>query len=462
MNPNKDLTRRSLLRFGLAAGAAIPAAAALSSCTSGAGGGGALGSGGGAGTKLVIPTNQSPWLNAYKGLVAEYTKETGVQIDLRPFPYDQLASQMTNDIQSGAHAYDIFQIDEPFIDSFYSNGWVQAFTSIDSGWKPDPATNSYDNASWWDKSTKTNSTSGSAFGQPINGNVELLMYRTDLYSSLGLQQPKTWDDVIRNGKAAQQSGKVKYGYVLRTQGTTGGGAQITYDFLPILYSYGGNWFADEGKDWTPSIDNAAGVQAAATLRSLALLGPKDTNTIGQAQAISAMQAGDALHAQLVAASASSMQDQSNSSVVGKVGFLPTPAGSAGKSTAAAGEFQLAVPAGLPADRAQAALKFITWLESAKAQSMFTQLGGIPTRGDVLSSSGAGQDKLAYLTVVQDSNKYLQKHVRYTFAADMLPVTEKYLSQIAAGSISPEQGVSQIAAELAAIVKKAGYPMSGGK
>jgi multiple sugar transport system substrate-binding protein len=418
----------------------VALALAVSACGGGSNaGGGALGSG----TTLVVPTNQSPWLDAYKGLVAEYTKETGAKVELRPFPYEQLYSQMVNDIQAGTHSYDVYQFDEPFINRAYDNKWVQPFTSIDPSWKPDPATNSYDNASYWNADKRINDPSGQVMGQPINGNVQLLMYRKDVYGELNLSVPKTWDDAIANGKAAQSAGKTNYGYVLRTQGATGGGAQISYDFLPLLYSYGGNWFRDEGTDWTPVANNSAGVAAATMLRRLAELGPKDTATIGQAQAISAMQAGETAQSQLVAAAAPALESESDSRVVGKVGYS-------------------LLPAGLPTDRSEAALKFITWVESKEAQTTFAKLGGIPTRGDVLSDPSIPAEDKAYLDVVQAGNATMKKHVRYTFASDMLPITEKYLSQIAAGTISPQDGMDKLNAELTEVVKKAGYPMSGSK
>jgi len=453
-------TARKIRKKRLAAlSVGVALALAVSACGGGSnGGGGALGSG----TTLVVPTNQSPWLDAYKGLVAEYTKETGAKVELRPFPYDQLYPQMVNDIQAGTHSYDVYQFDEPFINRAYDNKWVQPFSSIDPSWKPDPATNSYDNASYWNAEKRINDPSGEVMGQPINGNVQLLMYRKDLYSELNLSAPKTWDDAIANGKAAQSAGKANYGYVLRTQGTTGGGASVTYDFLPLLYSYGGNWFRDEGTDWTPVANNSAGVAAATMLRRLAELGPKDTSTIGQAQAISAMQAGETVQSQLVAAAAPAVESESDSRVAGKVGYSLLPAGRSGKPGVASGVFQLAVPAGLPADRSQAALKFITWVESKGAQTIFAKLGGIPTRGDVLSDPSIPAENKAYLDVIQAGNATMKKHVRYTFASDMLPLTEKYLSQIAAGTVSPKDGMDKLNAELTEVVKKAGYPMSGSK
>jgi multiple sugar transport system substrate-binding protein len=81
---------------------------------------------------------------------------------------------------------------------------------------------------------------------------------------------------------------------------------------------------------------------------------------------------------------------------------------------------------------------------------------------VLSDPSIPAEDKAYLDVVQAGNATMKKHVRYTFASDMLPITEKYLSQIAAGTISPQAGMDKLNAELTEVVKKAGYPMSGSK
>ena len=63
--------------------------------------------------------------------------------------------------------------------------------------------------------------SGKVMSLPLNGNVDLFVYRKDLYDKLGLQLPKTWDDAIENGRKAQKAGIVKYGYVTRGQPTVG-------------------------------------------------------------------------------------------------------------------------------------------------------------------------------------------------------------------------------------------------
>ncbi|MDN3311608.1 extracellular solute-binding protein [Microbacterium oryzae] len=438
--------------------AVIGLTASLAACSSG--GTGALGGGGeeGGATKLVIPVNESPWLDAYKALVAQYEEESGVDVELRVFPYDEMRTQVLNDIQSGTQIYDVFQIDEPNLHEFFINGWVAPFSEIDSSFEEDPGLNQYADFTRWDADARVSSPDGEVMVQPLNGNVQLLTYRTDLYEHLGLDVPETWDDVVANGQVIQDAGAANYGYVLRTQGSTGGSAQITYDFLPLLYAFDASWFTDEGTDWTPAVTSPEAIQAATMLRQLAELGPAETTTIGQAQAIGAMQAGESGQAQLVAAAAPQLESEADSNIVGKVGFAELPAGPGGTHGVASGVWALGVPAGLPDERSQAALDYIEWMMSKDAQVAFTELGGIPTRSDVLDVADIDDSTRAYLEAVQSSLGDVRPHVRYAFSAEMLTVTEQRLSQIAAGSVTPEEGMAGLQEDLTAIVEEAGYPM----
>jgi multiple sugar transport system substrate-binding protein len=82
-------------------------------------------------------------------------------------------------------------------------------------------------------------------GVTIVGNVEMFMYRNDLTS----KAPATYDDVLTNAKAQNKSGSVA-GYIIRGKATN----PVVADFLPILWSQGGDVF-DE--NWNVVLDNAA-------------------------------------------------------------------------------------------------------------------------------------------------------------------------------------------------------------
>ncbi|WP_219415257.1 extracellular solute-binding protein [Pseudonocardia nigra] len=456
MSPDKNsaaMSRRRFLQLA-AGGVSIPAIAGLTGC--GGGGAGALGGGGGAGgevTELIVPTNQSPWLDAYRTVAAQYEAESGVRITLREFPYDGLRTQMTNAIQNQNLVFDLFQLDEPWTHQFYDNDWVAPLDEVDAQFSLDPAVLTYAALPFWDPQARTSDPSGRVMGLPINGNVHLLIYRRDLYEQLGLPVPRTWEDAVAAGEQAQQAGLARYGYATRGQASSGG-QSITYDYMPVFYSYGATWFVDEGSDWTPAVDTPEALAGTEMYRRLLALGPAEPQTVGQAEVIAALQSGEALQAHVVAAAAAQLEDPSASNVVGKLGYAVVPAGPTGEPAPTSGTWSLCVPRGLPPERAQASYRFIRWMLDKQQQTAFGEAGGIATREDVLGELGGGD--AVYLQAVADSMPDVHSAVRYVFSAPMLEVTERILSAIGAGATPAPDGLAQLQEELTRVVREAGF------
>jgi multiple sugar transport system substrate-binding protein len=443
---NKKVKRRLT-----AAAAATVGVAMLAGCSGG--GGGALGTG----ESITIITSQAPWNPAYDAVVEAFEQETGVKVDVRSFPNDDVKSQMLNDIQSGNQTYDVYQINEPDLAQFNVNGWLQPFTEIESGYQLDEETYTYDNIPYWNEESKTFDEDGVLTAVPLLGNLQLIVYREDVYEELGLEVPTTWEEVIENGKAVQAgSDATPFGFVNRLQGTPGA-SSISYDFMPFFNSQGASWFVDQGVNWTPSVNTPEGIRAAELFREAATLGPPDTKALGQAQAIAVMQAGDSAQLQVVAAAANSMQDEANSNVVGKVGYAPLPEGPNGPA-AASGLWTLAVPAGLDEERSSAALEFIDWVTSTQGMTVFAENGGIPTRSDAYESEKLTDVQQDYLDAVADSADSTTGQFRFEFAGEFLAVTETILADIAAGDIAPAEGMAKMQEQLTAVVEDSGYPM----
>jgi multiple sugar transport system substrate-binding protein len=452
--PTQGSSRRRFLRTLLHAGVSLPAIAAAGACSGK--NRGALGGGSGDGgevTELIVPVNTSPWLDAYKRVAAGYERESGVKITLREFPYAGLRSAMVNAIRAGNNSFDLFHLDEPWTGEFFANGWVAPFADVDPSFSLDPQIVGYDSLPYWDATAKTAAAGGKIMSLPIQGNMAVFMYRTDLYRELGLSVPKTFEEALANGQKARQSGTAKYGYVANAAATQGG-TSITYDFMPLLYAYGGDWF-DDG--WKPAVNSPGAVRAMNMFRQLLGLGPPNPDTVGQADVIAAMQSGQALQVHTVAAAAHQMNDAEKSNVVGKVGFAQMPAGDAGRPAPASGVWSLTVPKGNPKPRQQAALKFITWMLSKQSQLAFTKAGGIPTRKDTYAAADLPAQARGYLKAVADSLPNIRHHVRYTFSAQMVAATEPALSSIAAGKTPVDKGLDDLADRLAGIARAAGYP-----
>jgi multiple sugar transport system substrate-binding protein len=438
------VSRRTVLQA--AAGAAV-----LAGCSRG--GGGALGEGRGGGkvTRLVIPVNNSPWLNAYRATAKEYQKQSGIELTFREFPYGGLRTAMVNALRGGTFPFDLLHLDEPWTGEFYDNKWATPLREIDPGFTLDKGIVSYDALPQWDAAQRRHTPTGAVMGLPINGNVNVFVYRKDLYGQLGLSVPKTFEAAYDNGRKAQQSGKVRFGYVARAQSTEGG-QSITYDFMPLLRAYGGDWYT---ADWKPAINNAGSIKAMEMFIRLLSLGPAQPQTVGQAEVIATMQGGQSIQCHTVAAAASDLEDPSKSRVAGKLGYAEMPAASAGRPTPTSGVWSLAIPRGLPAERATAALRFITWFLGQNAQLTFARNGGIPTRTAAYDSTELPARARTYLPAIKASLGDIRGSIRFPFSAEMLPVAERSLASIAAGRTPVQGGLDDLADQLAAIAGKAG-------
>jgi len=451
-----SVSRRHLLGALPIGGSAV--AASLAGCASG--GTGALGGGGSSGevTELIVPTARTPWLDAYRAVAAAYEEVSGIRVVLREFPYDGLYTQQVNAIQNSALPFDVFQIDEAGLWKFFENDWVVPFDEIDDGFTIDSEVLTYAGLPFWDPKRRTSDDSGHVMGHPINGNMDLFVYRQDLYGELGLSVPSTWDEALHNAQSASSSGGIQYGHVPRSQATQNG-LSVTYEFMPVFYSYGGSWFADEGVDWTPTINTDAGIAAATMYRELALTGPEEPMTIGQAEVISLMQGGKALQTHVVAAAANQFLDPDKSQIADVVGFAEVPAADPGGAPApTSGTWSLCVPRGLAPERESAALDYIRWVLSEDAQTMFMEAGGIPTRRTVLESGAAGAgtgEASSYLAPLAQSMENVHAPVRYAFGPSMASQAEKHLSRIAAGDVEPARGMAELQDAVVDVVREAG-------
>ena len=403
--------------------------------------------------ELIVLTGTTPWLPAYQKAAAAYEAEKGVKITFRPFPYGGMRTQMTNAIQSKNAAFDIFQLDEPWTGQFYDNGWIKPIDEIIEGYALDPNILTYDNLPLWDRQQRLGVAGGQVMGLPINGNVDLFVYRKDIYDKLGLQVPRTWDEAIENGKKAVEAGEVRYGYVTRGQPTTGG-QSVSFEFMHVLYGFGADWFTVDGGSLVPAINSEAAKAAATTFRRLLELGPSRPQTVGQADCIALMQSGQALQGHFVAAGMPQLEDESRSSVVGKCGYAVVPAGSLGQPVPASGVWSLCVPAGQAPERQRAAAEFIVWMLEKKQQEVFAGAGGIPTRKDI-DVSGAGALR-PIMEAARDSAPLARGSIRYVFAAQMLEAVEPVIGQIGSGEVEVAAALDGLQAKLTDIAKASGF------
>lgn len=148
-------------------------------------------------------------------------------------------------------------------------------------------------------------------------NAQHLMYRKDILDELGIEVPKTWDEVLAAAEKIKESGKVEY----PLGATMKSGWNLAQEFNNMFLGYGGS-FVDENNQ--PTINTEAGVKALERLKAITeYLDPEylvsDSTTVQQQ-----FQQGKIAMANLWASRAGAMNDEKESQVVGKVGMAAAP------------------------------------------------------------------------------------------------------------------------------------------
>jgi multiple sugar transport system substrate-binding protein len=87
--------------------------------------------------------------------------------------------------------------------------------------------------------------SGAAFGVPQDSGPMALFYRADLFESNGIPIPKTWAEYASAAEKVKAAG----GYI------TNFSQSDINQFAGLAWQAGGRWFANDGKQWTVSLND---------------------------------------------------------------------------------------------------------------------------------------------------------------------------------------------------------------
>jgi len=162
---------------------------------------------------------------------SEFTQETGIQVDFSVMPnVDKLvlasAGDTTPDAALGLPSYVPYNL--------AIRGALYDLTEFDDFW-------SYSSDKFVAGSMISYTFNEGVYAMPETLNFNAIMYREDVFDSLGITVPDTWDDVIGILPQLQR-------YDMNFYYPTSGGASTKwfYQTVPLIYQYGGGIYAPNG------------------------------------------------------------------------------------------------------------------------------------------------------------------------------------------------------------------------
>lgn len=108
--------------------------------------------------------------------------------------------------------------------------------------------------------TRSVTVGGKVYGAPFFVGVRALYYRTDVFTELGLQPPRTQDELVATAKAVRKARPELYGLAV--------GGAYTYGAMPFIWANGGELAVESGGAHKAAIDSPAARKGIETYTSL--------------------------------------------------------------------------------------------------------------------------------------------------------------------------------------------------
>jgi multiple sugar transport system substrate-binding protein len=196
---------------------------------------------------LTIAVNSGVEGVALKDAAYRYATDRGITVEIVEYPYDRLYDEELDQLQQEVSAYDVVMMDDPWLTGLLTGEGRREtgdmllepirLDGMDNQARDDFLVDFFDSCR--EVCTYPRNADGVLYALPFVGNTQLLVYNRDVSP----RPPGTWDDVVRIHQTA--IGNDQVGYVMRVRT----GNSIVTDFLPILWSAGGE--AGEGGPATP-------------------------------------------------------------------------------------------------------------------------------------------------------------------------------------------------------------------
>lgn len=385
-----------------------------------------------------------------KQLVPEFTKETGIDVNLEVVNYAEMHTKLVPQLVAPKGSYSVIVVDFYWVGEFTKAGWLQP---LDERIKADNIDTSVYIPALMDLVGKVD---GTTYMLPFYNYAMGLTYRTDLLADaknqadfkakygIELRKPETWDEYLKQVEFFTKDGM--YGVV--NQGLRPD--PIAMEWSNYLFANGGEY---HDADWHATLNNEMGVKALEQYtNNINKYGPVGSASFSFDEAFNVMAQGKAYSYITYNFFRTAYDDPSKSAVVGKVEIMPVPGVTADKGGSLNGAWGWAIPKSSP--NSEDAWKFIKWVESKETTKKRALAGGSPTRTDVFDDADLNA-KYPYYPALKQMLLTSHNFPVFTYTPQLVEILGRELSLAVAGEKKPADALAAIEAEMTELAKKDG-------
>ncbi|MEM1129966.1 MAG: extracellular solute-binding protein [Pseudomonadota bacterium] len=407
------------------------------------------------GTTLIVNFPAHPHYDAVRRILPEFTKETGIEVEVDQLPYLKMRERQTLELAQDEGEYDLIayvvfsKADYVYADQL--ENLAKYFMNpklADPNYDADDLIDGYVyniGFAGGDKGYLEGAT-GSLFGIPYGSETSVLGYRKDIFEKHGLEVPQTYEELL---EIACQIPELEPG-MGGLSSRAASGHHASHAFLLHLAPLGGKIFDDQ---WNPIVNNEAGVQAAEALKTIVDCGPEGAASFGFGEALGSFLNGDTAMFLDTTVVAGQIDDPDKSQVVGKVGWALHPEGvRRGSQT---GGFGIGIPSN--AENKEAAFLLMQWLTSKHGDKLVALAGGNPSRFSTHADPEVNE-KFPHMATFGEALQYADPDWR-----PIIPVWGKInadlgtsLSKVLTEDLDIQEALDGVAERTKAVMDEAGY------
>jgi multiple sugar transport system substrate-binding protein len=272
-----------------------------------------------------------------------FTRETGIQITVEKFGYKSSMEKATEDISSKEGRYDIVIQNNDALGRFASQGSIYTVDELEKAagqradFEQDLFPNAWHGLSWY---------KGTRYGYPLAANTMFILYRKDRLDrpeekaafnaryGYDLAPPQNWKQYRDIAEFFTRPDERFYGTLIQGKRFPA----VWFEWLNFAFSFGGGVMQKEHSwEYGPVVINSPDtIEATKYYDSLKKFSPPGVTNFTWDDAVGQMREGHIFMCLLWSDALFHVIDPKVSTVVGKIGYAPLPAGKAGRVAHIAG------------------------------------------------------------------------------------------------------------------------------
>jgi len=291
--------------------------------------------------------------------------------------------------------------------------------------------------------------SGRYYGAAAMADVQLLVYRKDLFQKAGLQPPKTWSELLKQAQAFKKSGMD--GFVWYWCGSAACYDQVQVAWNQIAWSFGGELWDPKTYKVEGVLNSPENVTALEFAQELYKTGPEGAGNFTYNEVVDAICTGKAAMTSIWAGFGPVFLDKKGCKESDNLGFA-VPPGERKHYLSLGGQ---GISVNAHTKNKEAALDFLKWFETKEVQLEWVKLGGDSARKSVLASD-TFKNAAPYNPVFAEAYPLVKDFWNLPEYSAMLVVQGEQLNLSVTGQKDAKTALDTIAKEQQKILDKA-YP-----